>query len=284
MEFRIPKSRVVSSFSTVTVTTAVVLWCLASRPMNSQPVSSTSGRSHRTYTTKFPLTEFPISEGGNWIGGATVGKDWGDMGTASNHAYSVMPSPGANYDDPTALLTGSWGPNQTVTATVWVGTAQGEVELRLRSAMSPHVNTGYEVTWNTVPGNGYLSLTRWNGALGDWTGLGILYGDQYVVSNGDVVSATITGNIITAYKNGVQQDQWVDSGAGSFATGAPGMGADWATEGRPSSYGFSSYSASDSTTGTVSTSEFRARMNHWIHSVFSRKDTIFTTRDLVEIG
>lgn len=33
--------------------------------------------SGKTYSTKFPLTESPISEGGNWINGSTEGLDWG---------------------------------------------------------------------------------------------------------------------------------------------------------------------------------------------------------------
>src|SRR5438046_7973905 len=32
-----------------------------------------------SYTTNFPLTENPISEGGNWINGLTNGIDWSDV-------------------------------------------------------------------------------------------------------------------------------------------------------------------------------------------------------------
>jgi hypothetical protein len=47
---------------------------------NRYRASRTAGP-HGIYATKFPLAEFPMSEGGNWIGGDTVGLDWSDLGT-----------------------------------------------------------------------------------------------------------------------------------------------------------------------------------------------------------
>jgi hypothetical protein len=41
-----------------------------------------------SYSTTFPATENPISEGGIWLNGATDGLDWTDMKTASGRAYS----------------------------------------------------------------------------------------------------------------------------------------------------------------------------------------------------
>jgi hypothetical protein len=37
--------------------------------------------SQGTYTTSFPVTENPISEGGKWISGRAVGLDWTDVRT-----------------------------------------------------------------------------------------------------------------------------------------------------------------------------------------------------------
>ena len=62
---------------------------------------------------------------------------------------------------------------------------------------------------------------------------------QYGVKTGDVVRATIVGNVITAYKNGVQLAQVTDK---TYATGSPGMGFNEGTNG---DYGFTNYSATD---------------------------------------
>src|SRR5438445_9866419 len=75
----------------------------------------------QSYTTSFPGTENPISESGNWINGGTTGLDWGNVQTTAAKAFGVsLPS---QFGDPTAVLTGSWGPNQTVTGTVRVVSA-----------------------------------------------------------------------------------------------------------------------------------------------------------------
>src|SRR5215469_13635132 len=36
---------------------------------------------HAGYTTNFPIAEDPISEGGKWINGKTIGLDWSDVAT-----------------------------------------------------------------------------------------------------------------------------------------------------------------------------------------------------------
>jgi hypothetical protein len=122
----------------------------------------------RTYSTSFPLTESPISEGGNWINGKTVGIDWNHINTIPGFAFGTENGAGG-YTDSTALLTGPWGPDQTVQATVHIAVSDTasnrEVELRLRSSLSAHNCTGYEVTWSTVPGNRYGGIARWNGAV-----------------------------------------------------------------------------------------------------------------------
>jgi len=101
----------------------------------------------RAYTTTFPLTENPISEDGRWINGGSVGLDWTNVSTAPGLAIGHQV--GANYTDATALLSGIWGPDQRVSATVYsVGQNDAcyqEVELRLRSTLRAHLATGYEI-------------------------------------------------------------------------------------------------------------------------------------------
>jgi len=199
---------------------------------------------HRIYRTAFPLSEFPILEGGNWIGGRSFGLDWSDLGTISGHSYGAILAPG--FDDGTALLAGSWEPDQMARAIVFSTTQEqspnGEIELRLRSTLAPHLCTGYEITWRVFPNEtAYMGITRWNGKLGDFTGLATYYGSRFGVSNGDVIEATAIGNVISGYKNGVLQVRVVDV---TFPTGSPGMGTDWGT-GTDINFGLSEFMAAD---------------------------------------
>jgi hypothetical protein len=202
--------------------------------------------------TTFPSSEFPISEGGNWIGGHSIGLDWSDLGTVSGHSYGTVrnrhPTPpvASNYDDPTALLTGSWGPDQMARAVVFSVNQQDspneEVELRLRSSLSAHSCTGYEIGWRISPNSvAYMGIARWNGKLGDWTDLVTHYGAKYGVSNGDVVEAIAVGDVISAYKNGALQARVTDN---TFRTGSPGMGTDWGP-GTNTDFGLSQFMATD---------------------------------------
>jgi hypothetical protein len=197
----------------------------------------------RTYTTSFPLTESPISESGNWINGATTGIDWGDISTTPGKTH---PHPGpARFADATALLTGTWGPDQTAQATVYINNAYNypEVEFRLRSTLSAHVCNGYEITFSLAP-NSYLLIVRWNGPLANYTVLSNPSGSQYQAKAGEVVKATIVGHVITAYKNGVQMGQATDT---TYTSGNPGMGFNEQVNG---DYGYTNFTATDGTLAT----------------------------------
>lgn len=205
----------------------------------------------RTYTTNFPLTENPISENGNWENGKTVGLDWADAATIPGRAFGLefgLGSGSKAYDDAAALLTGNWAPNQSAQATVYSFNPNDkiyeEVELRLRSSLSAHSATGYEILFRCSKSqDAYAEIVRWNGPLGSFTYLDRHKGAQYGVATGDVVKATIIGNVITAYINGVQVAQATDS---TYATGHPGMGFFLqGTTGVNRDYGFTSFTASD---------------------------------------
>ena len=201
----------------------------------------------RVYTTAFMLSENPISEGGNWTNGKADGVDWANVATTSGLAFGTQ---GGNdgFDDSTALLTGNWGPNQTVTATVHsVNQNAGaieEVEIRLRSLLSPHSNTGYEILFRALKSDeSYVQIVRWNGPLGDFTYLNTIGGIGAGINDGDVVRASIVGNVITVYINGVQILTAIDD---TYSTGKPGMGFFLAgTSGVNGDFGFTSFSASD---------------------------------------
>ncbi|SRR5258706_1667962 len=176
----------------------------------------------RTYTSKFPNAENPLSENGAWINGGTVGLDWHDCRTTPAFAFGTEPAT-INYDDSTCLVTGTWGADQTVEVTIHTVSPGAhatfeEVEVRLRSKISAHVNTGYEVNCSVKPGDPYMQIVRWNGALGDFTQLN---GSNVGCVDGDVLKATISGSKITAYKNGKAIITVTDT---KFTTGLPGMG------------------------------------------------------------
>jgi hypothetical protein len=200
----------------------------------------------RSYETSFTLDEDPISEGGKWVNGRSVGLDWSDVATVQRHAYGLQTGTGG-YDDATALLGGTWGPDQSVTAAVYSLNQKGgdvyeEVEIRLRSTISPNWNEGYEINFRCRTGSSaYVQIVRWNGPLGSFTYLVDRKGKG--VENGDVVQATIRGDAITVFINGVKVAQATD---GAFRSGNPGIGffLQGAT-GVNRDYGFSRITVSD---------------------------------------
>jgi hypothetical protein len=124
-----------------------------------------------------------------------------------------------------------------------------EVELRLRSTISAHSITGYEINFRcSKTGNAYSQIVRWNGALGNFTDLSAKDGAQYGVTDKDVVKATIVGSVITVYLNGVQINQATDT---TYTAGNPGMGFySSGVSGINANYGFTTFHAEDGLTST----------------------------------
>jgi hypothetical protein len=195
----------------------------------------------RSYSTRFQLDEDPISEGGKWINGEKEGIDWYNVITKHGVAFGAV-SQGA-YTDPTALLAGKWGNHQKVKARVFSRNQTEkyfqEVEIRLRSTLSPHRCTGYEVFWRCLKTpNAYAEIVRWNGKVGDWTSLQKHTGAKYGVKDGDRVEATIVGNIIRGYVNGVEVISATDN---TYDGGNPGMGFNFGVGKSNGDFGFTSY-------------------------------------------
>ncbi len=198
------------------------------------------------YSTDFPLTENPISEGGHWT---HLGTPWAVVATGGGVAYGTQPGDGA-YTDSYAHLSG-FPPNQSVTATIHLnaGLSPGgtrEAEIHLRWADSASSASGYEC--NLAYNGAYAEVVRWNGPLGDYTYVSAQgSGGPGAVHDGDVFKAEIVGTVITTWLNG-QQLQHVDVafiGGMVWTDGNPGMGF-WRGAGAsatPGDYGFSSYAA-----------------------------------------
>jgi hypothetical protein len=240
--------------ATISLAAALWLWPLAAPGVTGSPAVPAPPRLHGPYTTHFSRAEDPLSEGGKWLNGQKDGLDWADVATIPGFAFGKeiggsRPEP-QKYDDSTALLAGTWGPNQTVEATVRsVNPNQDdkvweEVELRLRSSVSPHNCTGYEIMFrcSKIP-QAYCNIARWEGGLGKFTYLKQTGGSQYGVKTGDVVKASMIGDLLTVYINGKQIIQVTDD---KYKTGNPGMGffLDGAT-GVNRDYGFTSFMATD---------------------------------------
>jgi hypothetical protein len=210
------------------------------------------GQSGRTYTTNFPATENPLSEGGNWRNGQREGIDWKDFRTVPGLALGTQLGSPPPYDDSTAVVTGTWGPDQTVemkvkTVNQQTGSVNQELEVRLRTTINPHSLTGYEVLWRlNHDGSQYHQIVQWLGPLGtascNWgCAFQMVPGSRDMragdgnpgVYDGDTLGASIVGNRIRTWviHNGVKQilqDINDTSGAGGgarFTSGAPGMGA-----------------------------------------------------------
>jgi hypothetical protein len=212
----------------------------------SDSVSISETQPAHPYSTTFPLTENPISENNVWINGRVTGLDWTNVRTTPGLAFGTQTG-SAGFDDSIAILPGTWGPDQTVTATVHsvnqqTGNIFEEVELLLRFQITAHSARGYEVNFRcTHDGTQYTQVVRWNGPLGDFSPLDSRAGPG--ISNGDTVKATIIGSLITVYINNVaifsvNDTTWTvgNPGMAFFLSGATGLN---------SSYGFTSYAASD---------------------------------------
>ncbi|HUD98604.1 MAG TPA: hypothetical protein VMR62_03460 [Bryobacteraceae bacterium] len=204
-----------------------------------------------SYSTTFSAEENPISLGKQWSNGANDGLDWCNVRTSTGYAWGVGPCPAA-YADPTAILKGNWRPDQTVQATPRIRTTDAayyqEIELRLRTTVSPHSIRGYEVNFGVS--HAYLEIVRWNGPLADFTYLGpsctypAVCGrvKGFTIRNGDVAKAIISGTTISVYVNGALRARATD---GTFKGGNPGIGYNYGCDGTYANFGWENFSASD---------------------------------------
>jgi hypothetical protein len=224
-----------------------------------------------TFSTTFSKTENPISESGMWAngsdGGASVwagghlwhgGRLWGDVQTSTGFAFGVDEP--TKFGDPTAILTGAWGPAQTVTGVVRIiNTPRGEccheVELRMRTTISQFSITGYEAYCSVMSDQPYCHIARWNGPNGSYWNFETGTSEDYV-KDGDVIMATARGSnptVITLYKNGKLILQATDSGVagggfgayGPFPGGNPGIGFYDNHDSNWKDFGFASFTATD---------------------------------------
>ena len=203
------------------------------------------------FSTTFPATENPISEGGKWIN--TVSATWNapvsTVGGSPGHAVGLNST---GFNDSIAMLTGSFNPNQEVMVTVFRSGAPGasgdaEIELHLRMTMVPAAGGNpdrvftYEV--DVLPSAGKIVVARWNGPQGDFMNLNS--GSISGINDGDVIDATVTGPasaaVITVKLNCVTIVTATDTTG--LATGNPGIGFDAGSQANGANFGIRSFAA-----------------------------------------
>jgi hypothetical protein len=84
----------------------------------------------------------------------------------------------------------------------------------------------------------YAEIARWNGKVGDFTSLKKLIGPQYGVKDGDLVEATVVGNVLTGFINGVEVFSATDH---MFDSGSPGIGFNFGVGNTNVDHGFTSF-------------------------------------------
>ena len=102
--------------------------------------------------------------------------------------------------------------------------------------MKPNSCSGYEVFFRCLKSDtGYAEIVRWDGAVGNWHSLARRVGYEFGVESGDVIEATIIGNVIKGYINGVEMITATDD---TYATGAPGVGFNFGVSDTNVDHGF----------------------------------------------
>jgi hypothetical protein len=202
-----------------------------------------------TFATHFEGEENPLSEDGKWH---NSGLDWTSV--RKSHGIVFGTQTGANtgarqYDDSYAHLSG-FPPDQEAWGQVHIASpdpsCHQELEILLRWASSPHQTTGYECFARCVSNEAsYVQIVRWEGPLGKFTYLADLRGTNYGLKHGDILKASIVGNVITVYINDVVKARVTDN---TYTTGNPGIGLFLHADGgrgigSNTNFGFASFSA-----------------------------------------
>ena len=225
------------------------------------------------YTTNFPATETPISQGGAWINGGPApgtGLAWGNVNTTPHLAYGTTVSGAPPYNDSAAVLSGTWSSNQSACGVVFIDptlnrSGNFELEIRLRTTITANNINGYEVTYSTQSGGGqYAGFARWNGPLNSYTSVGTLNTSVPALASGDVVCGSIVGSTLTEWMIHAGTATVVNTATDSTYTGgSPGMGF-WdfgGTVAIDKLYGFSSFLAANTMARTGNSADVQSALN-----------------------
>lgn len=182
-----------------------------------------------SFTTAFPATENPISQGGIWLNGLTDGLDWNDIQTSPGKAFAAAydAAPGGvadgiaqlkrsflactsnQYSEGTCFKAGGYAPADT-----------HEIEVFINLTITAHSITGYECYVNHL---GNHTLVRWNGASNDFTPLASNNISTFTAPvDGDVIRIEhLLDGTLNCYQNGILRTTFNDT---TYFDGNPGIG------------------------------------------------------------
>ena len=202
-----------------------------------------------TYSTRFERAENPLSEAGKW---SNNGQDWAAIRTTNGIAFGTQTGTNSGkyqFDDSNAHLSG-FPADQEAWGEAYIGapnpSCHQELEILLRWTSSAHNTTGYECFARCINNEAsYVQIVRWDGPLGKFTYLADMRGTNFGLRNGDILKASVVGNVIRVFINGVQKAQAVDD---TFKAGNPGIGEFLACDGghgvgSNTNFGFRSFTA-----------------------------------------
>lgn len=192
-------------------------WAPTTAPAGACSTTAPSG----TFVTTFDSSETPLSEGGAW---RRSNNPWTNVKVQNGVAFGTNGVTNG-YDDSYAYLTQNFGANYEIEGIVYrdpslPSSDSNELELMLRVTDSGSTASAYEVLWQSYGGQ---QIVKWNGPFGSFT---VLQATQLSyfnrpLANGDVLKASVIGNVITMYVNGVATQRATDSG---LTSGQPGIG------------------------------------------------------------
>lgn len=183
-----------------------------------------------TYTTTFPSTENPISEGGEWEN--TVSVTWSHPVTTTGGSPGTAQGPSsASINDAVARLkNGSWGRAQDVSLTASVpgsptGNPELESHLHMTMTTGPDNITTYEgdYPWNVNKWDFFI--VRWDGGQGTFS----------VLNSGSVLNTPVDGDVLEMKDDGSGNFDTLLNGSTTgitagpdttYTTGNPGIGFD----------------------------------------------------------
>lgn len=207
-------------------------WSPSTPPAGACSTTAPSG----TYVTTFDATENPLSEGGKW---RRANNAWTNMRTANGVAIGTTGITGS-YDDSYAYLTQPFGNDYEIEGVAYrspslVSGSSNEIELHLRVSDDTNNVRLYEVVWQAYGGQ---QIVRWNGPFGDITVLPTTELKYFAsaIKDGDRLKASIVGNVITMYVNGVATQRATDN---TIPTGQPGIGVYYKVGADPAAFGWS---------------------------------------------
>lgn len=199
----------------------------------------------KSYTTSFPATENPMSQGSIWTQGAATGVDWTNVQTTPGLAFATQTIHAhPPFDDSIACLSGHH-PDQWCQGTISNTSSHSrEVELILRGTITANSAILYEID---ITQNAGLAIAKWSGPLNGFTVITVPgFATGVSLADGAVWYAQIVGNAILVKCNGTIVYSGTDN---SIATGNPGLGFYGDFEaGSPTAnntLGWSSYSAGE---------------------------------------